>query len=276
MKFLLLLFLPCLAFAAQRPSHDQVIKGKIHFAYSLPEAVPKGGAPCLVVLNGLETGQDALKLVKDPDPYALIAYEYPPLVQQMWSPKALQYPYATRKAILGVPQQILEVVRWVMAQPWWDGQPVSLMGLSFGATFIPAVFHLALKEGIALGPSVIAFGGADIEALFRANLPQDGIPPEPAAALFAWLLRPLEPSLHTPYMKGEFLIIYGTKDQRIPVKNAQELADQIPEPKTIVALPVDHLDPDMPEPLGETVRISKRWLDQKRIERKSLNSSSFK
>ena len=78
--------------------------------------------------------------------------------------------------------------------------------------------------------------------MFRQNLKTR---PLWVRSLLAWgitsAIYPVEPALHLPYLRGEFLIINGKRDELIPAESARRLQELTPEPKTVVNLDVYNL-----------------------------------
>lgn len=236
----------------------------IRFTLSLPPEMPNVRLPVMVVLAGIKTGPRTLRNVPDPGPNVVLAFEYP-LAREIGErdSKIARLPLVRRGAHL-VPGQMLAVLRWLEVQPWADSGRVSLLGYSLGAMFLPVVQRTAAAHGVALGPSVMAFGGADTYGLIRHNL---HIEPDWARAPAAWLIETLlyrlAPDRHLPYLDGEFLIINGLHDERIPSEFARALQALTPEPKTIVNLDAEHINPGDPELVARVVGISRAWLAER-------------
>ncbi len=71
-----------------------------------------------------------------------------------------------------------------------------------------------------------------------------------------------------PKLKGEFLLINGNGDRRMPAETVERLQRLTPQQKTIVTLDSDHMMPGNQALMDRIVDISRRWL----IERKAVNS----
>jgi fermentation-respiration switch protein FrsA (DUF1100 family) len=81
--------------------------------------------------------------------------------------------------------------------------------------------------------------------------------------LALWV-RPVEPALHLPHLRGEFLFINGKRDLQIPAASALKMHRLTPEPKTVVWLEAGHMNPDNPALLLEIIRISRNWMIQRK------------
>ena len=244
---------------------DAGLAGTVRFTVSLPKDQRGKRLPTVVILGGLEIGQASLGYVPTHGRNALLAYQYPGS-REPWYEASLRGKLpAIRRAVLDVPAQVEALLAWVGAQPWADRSRVSLMGYSFGAVFLPSVQHLAQSHGRVLGPSVLAYGGADIPELLMANLE---LRPRWFRRLLVELLavsiRPVEPALHLPRLKGEFLFINGKRDIQIPPASALLMQRLVPGPKRVVWLEAGHMNAEEPVLLAQIIRISREWMMQRK------------
>ena len=236
---------------------------------SLPSDLAPGGEklPVVLILGGLSSGRMSLKYVQVHGRNVLVGYQYP-YTQGTWYENAGpgEIP-RIRRAVHAVPAQCSALVEWIQQQPWADAGRVQLLGYSFGALFTPAALRVMQADHLTIPTATIAFGGADLGAIGAQNIGG----PRGARKLVVWLaasaLRPIEPELHLPHLRGEFLLISGTHDAMIPVRCAQRLQDLTPDPKTIVNLDAEHLDPRRPEQMQLVVQINRTWL----LERGAVN-----
>ena len=238
--------------------------GEALFTISLPEKIPPEGLPCILIVGGLKTGRESLEFVPDHGQYALVAYEYSDMLKQLHKINVLWHLYAVRKAALEVPPELIEILKYLYEQSWINKQPISLMGYSFGATYMPVTYVKAEEEGLKLGPGVLCYGGAGIYCLFKANLPFLGWLRDPVAAIAAALFKPIDPILYAPKMKGDFLILNGIYDKQIPMECAERLQHLVPQPKTVINLETEHMHPKNTELNLRLIKISRTWLDEKR------------
>ena len=240
--------------------------GETHITISKPEKVPPEGLPCVFIIAGLETGRQSLKLIPNHGKYILISYEYPPVIKQLKSKSAAFYIISARSACLNVPAQVTSTVRWLSKQDFCSGEPTSMMGYSFGSVFLPSILNLGQSNGLTFGPTVFGYGGAGLYCLFKALLPGPKWFKKMGARFSTWIFKPLEPSLHLPYVTGRFLVLNGTEDTQIPVGCALCLQKLVPEPKTVINLETPHLMPDNPELLAQVVEISRSWMEKNRAQ----------
>ena len=234
----------------------------IVFYISRPKTASVRKLPVIFVLGGWKVGLQTFDLIADPGEYILVIYRYG-YTSEEWK-SAGNKPaevFRIRRAILAVPDRVVQALLWIATQNDVDKEAISLMGVSLGALFTPAIYHLADREGVALADGVIAFGGADLESLLVQNVLKNAI----GAKVLAMMLHPLEPALHIPYVHQEILFINGTHDDKIPMESARRLHRLKPPPKKIVWLDTAHIQPNREEIVREVVEITTNWLELKGI-----------
>ncbi len=238
----------------------------IHITISAPAERVTEALPVLVVLGGLEIGRKSLQYIPRHGNNILIAYQYPYSPQYWYDGTPLTEIPVIRQSVLKVPAQLENLIRWVKRQSWCDSTRVSLLGYSFGAMFVPAVYRLAERHRMAIGPGIMAYGGAGIYRMLKANLkflPSVGRYLVAGAAALA--IRPIEPALHLPHLRGEFLLINGEYDHQIPRECWEELHRLLGGEKSAVVLPEGHMNPAKPDLTLKVVELSRRWLLEKGV-----------
>lgn len=237
--------------------------GTANITVSLPQKIPPEGLPCIIVLAGFETGKKSLQYIPVHGNYSLISFEYPLRHKSITKWNIPFHLLPARHAFFQTPSQITTVARWAQQQPWSNKKPVIILGFSFGGLFIPAVYHLAQKQNLKLGPGVIGYAGADLYTIYYENIPESWWFRSPLASFFSYLTSPLDPVHHLPHLKGEFLLINGLQDKKIPWSSAKKLHELTPEPKTIIKLDTAHMYKDNTELLLRLNNISKEWLEKR-------------
>jgi hypothetical protein len=242
--------------------------GRIQFVVSLPDPMPAGRMPLVVVLGGLGGGSDSIReltrIAGDPGPDAYVGYDWPLPTREprVWEVVAqlLQY----RRDVLSVPGQVDAIVAWGARQPWADSSRVSLLGISLGAFVVPAAQRLVQERGTTpVLATILGYGGAPIGDVIASH-PRAGP---------AWLrpilgrgadllLRPVEPSFHLPHLRGRFLVLEAQSDRLIAHGAAERLSELTPEPRTVVHIPGDHMGvgPDKWRLLARVIDVSRSWL----------------
>lgn len=229
--------------------------------YSRPAADP-GPFPALVLMGGIRTGRDAMRIIAER-----------PAIGRIGAFLTMDYPYGGPRSFRG-----LEMVPWIprVREALFDGVEATrlaldflesregvdpdrlvLLGGSLGAFYV--VDAGALDERPA---AIISFmGGGDITSLLESNLRAGGhlgtrLLSVPVAVYLGLLLRPLEPTrlalrmAPTPYLQ-----VSATDDERIPRKNARLLFEAASEPKRIHWMESAHVLPHRDEIVEEMIRI---------------------
>ena len=121
------------------------------------------------MLGGLVTGADNINYIKDAGDNAIIGYAWPlPVRLHGVSDFVLQAPDLYHNVIT-IPGQMASALNWLINQPWPDAKRISLLGFSQGALAVPAVQDIAAHDGIRIGWTVIAYGGASLGAVLASN-----------------------------------------------------------------------------------------------------------
>ncbi len=242
---------------------EDPVLGRFRLTLSLPDPLPEGPLPVIVVLGGLGTGEENLRHIQEPGNNALVGYDWPVPPRLPRGLALVRHIPDLYRRLMGVPGQVAAGLAWVAQRPWADSERVSLLGFSLGALVAPAVQRLAAVRGRSVGWTVLAYGGAGLGALL-ANHP--GLRPRWMGPLYGRLadliLRPLEPALHLPYLSGRFLVISGRDDTFIPAPASARFRSLTPEPKTVAVLEGGHMGvgPGQRALLAEILRLSRDWL----------------
>ena len=235
--------------------------GDIEAFISEPKVIPSEGLPVVIIMGGLEVNADIFRQLLDPGENIYVIFKYPYAPEYWYGGAAIVEIPVIRKSMLRVPSQALALHKWVSKQPWAEKKRVTFAGFSFGAMFLPAVYHLAEYRGKALNPGVIAYAGADISDLLYTNMKQID---SPWRSFLAWLgetaIYAIEPARHSPYMNNEFLLINGLRDHQISAYSWKKLHHATPQPKTVIILDEGHMHPRKPKLTEKLVKISRKWL----------------
>ena len=252
----------------ERTYQEVLLKSKnqseIKFLVSMPENIPEQGLPVIIILGGLEVGKYTLKYIPDPGNNIIISYQYPYHPEYWYQGSVIEQLPLIRSSVLIVPTQVLSLIRWIGNQEWADDEKITVTGYSFGALFVPAIYRLAAQHHIPLKFGVIAYGGVNLYQLMKTNMTTIS---QPFRSIFSWFgavaLRGIEPAVHTPHMRAEFLVINGTQDHQIPEESWRELHQLIPDPKTVVILEEGHMHPRKIDLTQRLVKLSHKWLISK-------------
>jgi dienelactone hydrolase len=241
--------------------------GRVRFVVSLPDPMPSGRIPVVVVLGGLGGGSNAVRdlssVAGDPGPTAFVGYDWPLPEREPSVAEIVLRLAAFRRGVLSVPGQVDAIVAWASGRPWADPHRVSLLGFSLGTFVVPASQRLLEQRGATVGWTVLAYAGAPIGDVIAGH-PRAG----PAwlrpilGAGADLLLRPIEPSFHLPHLRGRFLVLGAATDRLIAPEAAQRLAQLTPEPRTVVLIQGDHMGvgPDRWKLLARVIEVTRSWL----------------
>lgn len=235
--------------------------GNIEAFISEPTVIPTEGIPVVIIMGGLEVDADIFRLIHDPGENIYVIFKYPYAPEYWYEGTPIVEIPVIRKSVLSVPSQALALHQWVSKQPWTEKKRITFAGFSFGAMFLPAIYHLANSHDEVLNPGVIAYAGADIFDLLYTNMEKID---SPWRSFGAWLgetaIYSIEPARHLPYMNNEFLLINGTRDHQISTYSWEKLHRLTLQPKTVVILDEGHMHPRKPELTKKLVKISREWL----------------
>jgi hypothetical protein len=228
--------------------------GTIGFTLSLPEPLPARKLPLILVLGGLGVGAHNLRYVNDPGDNAVIGYDWP-LPARFSEVSGVAEALALRGRVLAIPGQAAAILDWLAAQPWSDPGRTSIIGVSLGAIAGPAIARVAALHGHEIGWTVLAYGGAPLAALASGNT---RIRPAWLRPILGWaagiVLHPIDPALHLPALRGEFLLLTGASDTVVSEAASSRLIALTPPPKTVLRLSGDHFG------ATEALAVTRRWL----------------
>jgi hypothetical protein len=237
--------------------------GDIVFTLSLPDPLPPKKLPVVLVLGGLVTGKDSIRYIKDAGDNAIVGYAWPvPSRLNGVSAFILQAP-GLYHSIMTIPGQVASALHWLIEQPWADAERLSLLGYSQGALAAPSVQNIAAHDGIRVGWTIIAYGGAPLGAVLAAN---PHLKPawlrKALSPLVDLIIHPLEPTVHLPHLSGKFLVIEGRDDRLIPEAARNLLRGAVPELKSVITFEGNHMGvgPDKMALLQKIIETSKTWL----------------
>jgi pimeloyl-ACP methyl ester carboxylesterase len=237
--------------------------GTIRIAVSLPDPPPAARLPVMIVVAGLATGADNVRVLAEAGPNAVIGFDWPiPRRIPRGGELARRLP-ELYDAVLSAPGQVDAIVAWATRQPWAEPERISLLGFSLGALVGPAAQRLVEERGGTIGWTVLAYGGAPIGALIEEEprLRPAWLRPVFGSALNL-VLRPVEPSIHLPNLSGPFLLLGGRDDRLIPREAAERMRALTPPPSTVVLIEGGHIGigERYQDLLDRVVAITRDWL----------------
>jgi fermentation-respiration switch protein FrsA (DUF1100 family) len=232
------------------------------------ELSPQGNGrahPAVILLAGNASGAHAVDDALGVEDVVTLSvgYRYTPPSGAGLVDYALDVPKA-RRALLEVVPAVLLARDYLKTRKDVDPSRIALVGLSFGALYVPVV--VAQDRGFAA--AVMVDGGGGLASLLGHNLERAGVGRVSGCAglLGARLLRPLEPLHYAQRISPVPLVmINATGDALVPRENALAFFSQAREPKSLVWLETGHVhvgDRALLRRVAETVR---RALEELRV-----------
>jgi hypothetical protein len=217
----------------------------------------------VVLLGGIETGRRAATLVAPDFDGLVLSCDYPwrdPTTLSTW--RFLATLPAIRRDVLATPDALRIAASYLLTRAEVDPSRLAGVGASLG---VPAVSAWASRDERAAVVALV-MGGADLEAIFEANLGGQVSRPglrRPAAALLAWLLRPLEPSRTIPLVAPRPVLVVGALgDERIPRRSTELLFAAAREPKGLQWFGGPHMLPRDTTLLREVTDSTFAWVSR--------------
>ena len=234
----------------------------VSFTVSLPEEAAVGPMPVLLIVGGLRSGRENLERLPSFGANALISFEYPhrDIIRDKsrGAPERLLHVYRSSRATA---EQLAAIIRWAGAEQWADARRIGLLGYSLGAMVAPVAHVKAKASGIHHGVTILAFGGADLGTIVPRVLKiKSPFLEAPTAWIGGALLNAVEPAHFLPVIESQVLIIHAERDELIPPASQRLLERLTPDPKWVVTMPGDHIDPRDPAVLLAVVAETTRWL----------------
>ncbi|RKY89999.1 hypothetical protein DRQ09_00025 [candidate division KSB1 bacterium] len=219
--------------------------------------------PGLILLGGMVTGKDVIKLVaeiKEIDRVILASMEYPYRGKKKFKnglELLIHYP-EIKAALFNTIPGIMYIIDYLYRDSKLDREKLYLVGASFGAFF--TIIAGAVDERIRA--VISCYGGGNIGYLMSYNL---NYKPEIINKLLggfgALLIAPFEPLKYVNKISPRpFLMINGKSDEQIPLKSVMELYEKAGEPKEIIWLETKHLRPTRNKLTLELTYVVANWM----------------
>lgn len=208
-----------------------------------------GPAPLVLLLGGHATGREAARLIPDTRGRVVVALSYPYAgPHRMKGLEVLKWAPDIRRALHDTPPAIQLALDWLLQQPWVDAAEVHGVGASLGTPF--------MTVAAAIDPRITHVWSVHGAGQTRALLVHNARHSMPA------LLTPLAGALADVIVGGPFLtperwvdriaprpftMINATEDEKLPRHTVEALYEAAGEPKQLVWLPGQHVQPNRPE-----------------------------
>lgn len=203
---------------------------------------------------GIETGREAIGLIKGQEDVVFMAVDYP--FEGSWDFSglaAIRTLARLRSMAARTVPLLLNCLDWLFQQPFVDAAEVNVIAVSFGCfTGIPvAVIDGRVKQ------LVVVQGGGGLSTIIAHNAKRWGA--TGVGELAGWLggvfLSPFEPTLYIQHLSPRRLVmINGEGDAFFPRSSAEALYSAAGEPKEIVWHRTAHVMPEEQQLVNELTR----------------------
>lgn len=206
-------------------------------------------APLVLILGGHATGRDAARLIPDTRGRVIVALSYPYAgPHRMKGLEVLAWAPDIRQALHDTPPAIQLALDWLLQQPWVNVDEVHGVGASLGTPFMtvaaaldPRITHVWSVHGAGRSRDLLAHNAkASMPALFAplAGSLADVIVGGPYLTPEKWVAR---------IAPRPFTMINAEADEKLPRPAVEALYAAAGEPRTLLWLPGQHVQPNRPE-----------------------------
>jgi len=222
-------------------------------------------SPAIVLLGGKATGKYAVEYALGIDSVIILALDYP------YEPRSsytfwtiVQDIPAVRKALIDMVPASMLAVDYLRQRDDVDTAKIVLLGYSFGAPFVPVIAaHDWRYSAVAM-----VYGGGELTSMIRYNVRryEGALLGEFVGRLGGLLLRPLEPMRYTQKISPiPLVMINGAHDEQVPRVNTEIFYKAAQEPKKIVYLESQHVNPNNPELTRRIIAVLREELRRLQI-----------
>jgi len=222
--------------------------------------ISSGRFPLAVLVVGLETGKEVVKMIGGYDSVIVVGIDYPfkgPYDFSGWN--AISTVFALREACYKTVPQLLLCIEWLQHHPRVDTNDVTIIAVSFGVfTAVPAAVMEKQVDRL-----VIVQAGGDVSKIIAANADRLGlaVPGWLAGWLGGWILAPFEPNRYIgAFAPRPVLVVSGETDALFPQTSVQSLYDHANQPKEWIRLHSKHVMPGEQELINELTELVARRL----------------
>ncbi|MCP4724586.1 MAG: hypothetical protein GY863_06105 [bacterium] len=218
--------------------------------------------PAVILLGGLFSGKMVVDFVDfNPvdTPVFMISTDYPYEGEKRlkWWQIIFAVP-RIRKAAFNSISGIFLTIDMLEQIDFIDKDRIYLTGVSFGSFFCIAA--AACTQKIKSVASI--YSGSKIEKLVEANLPYKmKLFNKTVGILVKLLVYPLEPLHYVQDISPRpFLVMGGADDERFPVKYTEKLYDKANDPKDLIWIKSNHMEPQKTELISQLTKEVTIWM----------------
>lgn len=227
-----------------------------------PDPAPGERRPAALLVNGFKTGIRAAEVPSSTDGIVLasVAFPYDGPTGGLSTWQWIRHFGEIRRALIDTPAALLLAAQYLYSRPDVDPDRVTLIGVSLGVPFATA----AAATDHRLGGAALLHGGGDVRrlllAVYGGDLPSWVV--EPAAAILAGILAPLEPVKYVDDIAPRpVLVVSATGDDRIPRESVLALYEAARRPKRMVWLESTHVAASEREIVDDLMRHVLEWME---------------
>lgn len=216
--------------------------------------------PAIILLGGKATGKHAINYAFDIDNSIILALDYPYEPREHYNLGTILWDIPdVRKALINMVPASMLAVDYLFQRKDVDTNKIIILGYSFGAPFVPVISSLDKRIAIA----AMVYGGGDLTSMIRHNVKRfEGMLfSEFIARIGGLLLHPLEPMNYADKISPTPLVmINGLNDEQIPRYNTELFFNAAKEPKKLIWLDSQHVNPNNTELTRKIIDTLKKEL----------------
>jgi hypothetical protein len=203
--------------------------------------------PAILLLGGKATGKYAIDYALDIDSVIILALDYPYEPRDTYTFWTILYDLpAIRKALINMVPSAMLAIDYLTKRSDVDTTKIIMLGYSFGAPFVPVLSSIDRRIAVA----AMIYGGGDLTSLIRHNVRryEGACISEFVGQAGGLFLRPIEPMNYIEKISPiPLVMINGTNDEQVPRINTDKFFNAAKEPKNIIWLESQHVNPDNTE-----------------------------
>ncbi|HUP19604.1 MAG TPA: prolyl oligopeptidase family serine peptidase [Gemmatimonadota bacterium] len=217
--------------------------------------------PAVLLVNGLRTGIRAAEVPTSTGGavMASVAFPYDGPTRDLSTWQWIRHFGEIRRGLIDTPSALLLAAQYLYSRPDVDPDRVTIIGVSLGVPFATA----AAATDHRLAGAALIHGGGDLRRLLLAAYGDDrpGYVAEPAAAILAGVLAPLEPVKYVDDIAPRpVLVISATGDERIPRESVLALYEAARRPKKMVWVESTHVAASEREIIDDLMGHVLEWM----------------
>lgn len=212
----------------------------------------------IVIAAGFNTRGRTVEMMGDHPETVVAAFEYPENEDTL-----AQDPTRAGRFLRFSSGQLAFVLQELSQASWV--RETAVMGVSLGGLILPSALRMAQQIGARVERVVFAYSGASLGPILRKWFPSDWpeFLKEPLVNTILNLTSLLDPKMHLPHLRGQFLVIRATREEVFPAESYLKLEELVPRPKVLGLVYGPHITEEQPKMILDTQKLIQEWWDQK-------------